>query len=95
LLVNIKRIKRAYNSENIAKIIISIIEIIISIKRLKFFIKDNDSINNIIIRAIFIYLRLNIKDSNSERIKYFNYIINLTVKIFLFGKDADAFEEKS
>jgi hypothetical protein len=95
LLVNIKRIKRAYNSENIAKIIISIIEIIISIKRLKFFIKNNASTNNIIIRVILTYLRLNIKDSNSKRIRYLSYIINLAVKIFLFGKDADAFEEKS
>jgi hypothetical protein len=28
-------------------------------------------------------------------VRYLGYIINLAVKAFLFGKDADAFEEES
>jgi hypothetical protein len=72
-----------------------IIEIIISVKRLKFFIGDNASTNDIIIRAILIYLRPHIKDSDFRRVRCLSYIINLTAKVFFFGKNADAFEEES
>jgi hypothetical protein len=95
LLVRIRRIHDSYNRENIIKTIITIL-LEMGIKdQLDFFIGDNTTINNTIIRAILTYLRPNIKDPNSRRIRCFNYIINLTAKAFLFSKDADAFKEES
>jgi hypothetical protein len=95
LLAGIKRIEGAHTSENITKTVISIIKAIISIKRLRFFIRNNISTNDIIIRAILTSLRPDIKDPDSRRIRCLRYIINLAVKAFLFGKDAEAFEEES
>jgi hypothetical protein len=95
LLADIKYIKDSHSSENIAKAIIPIFKEMISIERLEFFISDNASPNNIIIRAILVYLRSNLKDSDSRRVRYLRHIINLTAKAFLFRKDADAFKEES
>jgi hypothetical protein len=95
LLADIRRVKGSYSGENIVKAIISIFKKMINIKRLGFFISDNASFNDIIIRVILAYLRFNLKDSDFKRIKYLKYIINLIVKTFLFKKNADAFKEKS
>jgi hypothetical protein len=95
LLAGIKRVKEAHSDENIAKAVIPIIKTIISVKRLRFFIRDNASTNDTIIRVILIYLRSDIKDSDFRRVRCLSYIINLTAKASLFGKDADAFKEKS
>jgi hypothetical protein len=95
LLANIRRIKDSYNNENIAKAIIPIFKKIINIERLGFFISDNVSSSNTVIRVILAYLRFNLKDPDSKRIKCLKHIINLAAKAFLFKKDADAFKEKS
>jgi hypothetical protein len=52
--------------------------------RLGFFIGDNASENNTVIRAIITYLYFNEKDFNFKRIRYIGHIINLAVKAFLF-----------
>jgi hypothetical protein len=52
--------------------------------RLEFFIKDNASENNIIIRVITTYLYFNEKNSNSKSIICLGYIINLAIRPFLF-----------
>ena len=95
LLAGIRYIKGAYSGENITKAIIPIIKEIISIERLGFFISDNIITNNIAIWAILAYLRPKLKYPDSRRVRCLEYIINLTAKAFLFGKDADAFEEES
>ena len=95
LLIRIKRVKRAKTKKNIIKIIIFIIERIISGIRLGFFIGDNISKNSIIIRAIFTHLYLDLEDSNFKYVKYLDYIMNFTAKIFLFSKDVDVFKEDS
>jgi hypothetical protein len=91
LLVGMKRIKELYINENIIKVVISIIKTIISSNQLGFFIGDNIISNNTAIRAILVYLRLDLKDLDSRRVRCLSYIINLAAKAFLFGKDADAF----
>jgi hypothetical protein len=95
LLAGIKRIKGSYISENITKVVIPIIEAIISSNQLGFFIGDNTASNNTIIRAILAHLCPDLKNSNSRRVRYLGYIINLAAKAFLFKKDADAFKEES
>jgi hypothetical protein len=95
LLIKIKRIKRSHTEKNIAEIIILIIKKMVSSDQISFFIRDNAASNNTVIRAILTYLRPDIKDASSRRVRYINYIINLAVKAFLFKKDADYFEKES
>jgi hypothetical protein len=90
-----RRVKGAYNGENITEAIILIIKEMISIKQLGYFVVNNATTNDTAIRAILAYLLLKLEDSDFRRVKYLNHIINLAVKAFLFGNDADAFEEES
>jgi hypothetical protein len=91
LLAGMKRIKGLYIGENITEVVIPIIEAIINSNQLGFFIGDNTASNNTTIRAILTYLRPDLKDLDSRRMRCLGYIINLAAKAFLFGKDADAF----
>jgi hypothetical protein len=95
LLAGIRRIKGPHSGENIAEIIIPILKAIVSSNRIKYFIGDNNSRNDTVIRALLAYLRPNIKDPNSRCLRCSGHIINLAVKAFLFGKNADTFEEDS
>jgi hypothetical protein len=61
--------------------------------KLGYFIADNDARNDICIRAILRKYRSNIKDPNSRRVRCLRHIINLAVKAFLFGKNADDFKD--
>jgi hypothetical protein len=63
-----------------------------AIKNLGYFISNNDSINDVAIRYIFISLRKDIKNLNSRRIRYLDYIINFAAKAFLFRKEANTFK---
>jgi hypothetical protein len=95
LLANIKRVKGVYNNENIAKTVIFIIEILVSLNQLGFFIKNNAGSNNTAIRTILAYLLSDLKDSDFRRIRYLGHIINFTAKVFLFEKDVNTFKEES
>jgi hypothetical protein len=90
-----RRVRGLYTGENIAEAVIPIIAGMVNSNRLGFFIADNAAENGTAIRAIFTYLYPDIKDPNSRRVRYLGHIINLTAKAFLFGNDADAFEEES
>src|SRR5207248_11466832 len=72
-----------------------IIKEMISIDRLGFFMGDNASENGTAIRAIIAHLCPNEKDPNSRRVRCLGHIINLAAKAFLFGQDAEAFDEES
>ena len=95
LLAGMKRVKGAKTGENIAEAMIPIIEGMISDKQLGFFIGDNAAENGTAIRAILAHLCSHLKDPDSRRVRCLGHIINLTAKAFLFGHDADAFEEDS
>jgi hypothetical protein len=88
-------VKGAHSGENIAKAIIPIIKEMINVKQLDYFVADNAIINDTVIRAILTYLLPKLEDLDFRRIRYLGHIINLATKAFLFGKDADAFEEES
>ena len=95
MLAGIRYINGSYSGENIAEVVILVL-LIIGIKdRIGFFIRDNASLNNTAIRVILDKLRPDIKDLDSRYIRCIGYIVNLAAKAFLFGKDADAFEEES
>jgi hypothetical protein len=95
LLADMKRIRGAYTGENITKAVIPIIEIMISLNQLEFFVKNNAGSNNTAIRAILAHLLPDFKDLDFRRVRCLGYIINLAIKVFLFRKYADAFEEES
>jgi hypothetical protein len=95
LLIGMKRVKGAKTGKNITEAMIPIIEGMISNKQLGFFIGDNAAENSIVIRAILAHLCSYLKDPDSRCIRCLGYIINLIAKAFLFGHDADAFEEDS
>jgi hypothetical protein len=95
LLADIRRVKGAYNGENIAKAVIPIIKKMINIKQLSYFVVNNAIINDTAIKAILTYLLLKLEDPDFRRIRYLSHIINLAAKVFLFGKDADAFKKES
>jgi hypothetical protein len=59
---------------------------------LGYFITNNVTTNDTIIRSILQALLPDIKDLNNRRIRYFIYIINLVAKAFLFGNNIDSLE---
>jgi hypothetical protein len=63
------------------------------VSRLGYFIGDNAGNNDTCWRAICRKLRSDIKEPDSRRVRCLWHILNLAAKAFLFGKDADAFEE--
>src|SRR5436305_9466226 len=67
----------------------------ISSNRIGYFVGDNNRRIDTAIRAILAQLRPDLKDPDSRRVRYLGHIINLAAKAFLFGKDANAFEEES
>jgi hypothetical protein len=95
LLAGMRRVKGAHSGENIAEAVIPIIKEMISIKQLGYFVADNATTNDTAIRAILAYLLPKLEDPDSRRVRCLGHIINLAAKAFLFGNDADAFEEES
>ena len=92
-LIGIRRVKGVYSGENIAKAIIPVLVKMGVVLKLRFFIRDNIRNNDICQRVICRKLRPDIKAPDSRRVRCLSYILNLAVKAFLFGKEADAFEE--
>jgi hypothetical protein len=92
-LIDIRRINKAYTDENIIEAIMPILIEIKILLKLGYFIADNNGRNDICIRVILKKHRPDIKDLNSRRVRCLKHIINLAVKAFLFGKNADAFKD--
>ena len=90
-----RRIRGTYTGENIAEAVMPILLEIGILSKLGYFIANNDGRNNICIRAILRKHWPDIKDPDSRRVRYLGYIINLAAKAFLFGKNADAFEDST
>ena len=94
-LIGMRRISGAHTGENIAEAVMPILSEMGILPKLGYFIADNDGRNNTCIRAILRKHRPDIKDPDSRRVRYLGYIINLAAKAFLFGKNADAFEDST
>jgi hypothetical protein len=94
-LIGMRRINRAHTGENITEAVIPVLVEMGIISKLGYFIADNDGRNDTCIRAILRKHRPDIKDPDSRRVRCLGHIINLTAKAFLFGKNADAFEDST
>jgi hypothetical protein len=60
--------------------------------RLSHFIADNNLSNDVVIRYILRELRPDIKEPDNRRVRCLEHIINLVIKVFLFGNDAESLE---
>jgi hypothetical protein len=94
-LVGMRRIRGTHTGENITKAVMPILLEIGILLKLGYFIANNDARNDICIRAILRKYRPDIKDPDSRRVRYLGHITNLAAKAFLFGKNADAFEDST
>ena len=85
-------LKSPYFRENIAEAIIAIIKTYEIIGKIDYFILDNAGLNNTYISAII--KQLNIKDIKEHCCLYYlGYILNLSVKVILFGENPEVFKK--
>ena len=92
-LIGMRRVKGAHTGENIAEAMIPVLVEMGVVSRLGFFVGDNAGNKNTCWRAIYRKLRPDIKAPDNRRVRCLGHILNLVAKAFLFGKDADAFED--
>ena len=92
-LIGMRRVSGTHSGENIAEAMIPVLQEMGVVLRLGYFIGDNHDANATCLRAICRRLRPDIKDPDSRRVRCLGHILNLAAKAFLFGKDADAFED--
>jgi hypothetical protein len=90
-LIAIKRLKGRYSGEDITTVIIPVLKEYEIPLNIGVFITDNTDLNNTVIRKTLTVVRPDL-DSSRRRSRYLGHIINLAVKVFLFGKDTAAFE---
>jgi hypothetical protein len=86
-----RRIHSVYTEENITKAIISILQNFNIAPRLGYYISNNYGANDIYLREICRKLRLDIKNPDSRRIRYLEYILNLAAETFIFNIDSELF----
>ena len=92
ILIRIRRLKGSHSGENIAEVIIPVLQLFDLTTNLGYFIGDNDPSNDVAIRCILRSIRPDIKDPDSRRVRCLGHVINLVAKAFLFGNDDESFE---
>jgi hypothetical protein len=91
VLLGMKKMKGAHGGENIAEVVIPVLEEYHIGPRLGVFVADNVESNDTAIRAIMQSVRPEIR-GETRRSRCLGHIINLAAKSFLFGKNVEAFE---
>ncbi len=81
-LLGLKQLKGAHSGENIAEIVRTLIYEYKIENWIGYFVFNNISFNDTCVRELLPYIKSNIS-SKYRRLRYFGYIINLVVKIFL------------
>jgi hypothetical protein len=90
-LIAMKRLKRRHGGEDIAAVMIPVLEEYEIPPNLGVFVADNADSNDTAIRKTLTAVRPDL-DSSRRRSRCLGHIINLAAKAFLFGKDTAAFE---
>jgi hypothetical protein len=93
-LIALRRLYGSHSGENMAKILISVIQEFEITKRLGYFMMDNDATNDTCLESLLRDIDPNISDSDIDerRLRCWGHILNLVAKAFLFGTNANAFE---
>lgn len=92
VLIGLRRLKGSHSGENLAEVIIPVLQSYNLTSNLGFFIGDNVASNDVAVRCILHSIRPDIKDPESRRVRCLGHIINLVAKAFLFGNDEESLE---
>jgi len=90
-LLDLRQLKGTHSGENIVKIMRTLIYEYEIENRIGYFVLNNISSNNTCVRELLPYIKPNIS-SKHRRLRYFGHIINLAVKVFLWGSDFELFK---
>jgi hypothetical protein len=90
VLIGLGGLKGSHTGENMAEVIILILQSFEISHHLGCFIADNDPSKNIAIRFVLRELRPDIRDPDSRRVRCLGHIINLIAKALLFGNELRA-----
>ena len=87
-----KRILGAHSGENIAEVILPVLQDFKITSNIGVFVADNVDTNDVAIKAILRILRPDLTIRN-RRARCLGHIINLAAKAIIFGKDTTAFDD--
>ncbi len=90
-LLDLRQLKGAHSGENIVEIMRTLIYEYKIENRIGYFVFNNISFNDICVREFLFYIKSNIL-LKYRRLRYFGYIINLVVKVFLWESDSELFK---
>jgi len=90
LLLGLRRFRGRHSDKNIAKIVVSVINLYKIADKISCFVLDNVILNNICVEEIL--RQLNIDNLvEYRRLRCLGHIINFGAKAFLFGQNLDVF----
>jgi hypothetical protein len=82
LLIGFRSIEKPYTGENLTTYVVAVLVDFELGNYVSYFVSNNNSTNNVAIKAI--YRNLKLKNAKRRKLRYLNYIINLLIKAFLF-----------
>ena len=93
-LVAMRRLYGSHSGDNMAKMLVRIIQEFELTDRLGYFMIDNADSNDTCLEHLFreIFPGATDDDVDERRLRCWGHVLNLVAKAFLFGTDADAFE---
>jgi hypothetical protein len=89
-LISLKRIRGAHSGENMVSYLLDVVQEYEITDCLGFFTLDNADSNDTYLRTFL--PSLTDDELKTRRLRCFGHVLNLSAKVFLFGKNADAFE---
>jgi hypothetical protein len=90
LLIGLRSLEGPYTGENLAACVIDVLIDFELGSLVGYFVSDNDSTNDVAVKAICKDLELGIAEG--RRLRCLGYIINLSAKAFLFGTEEGSFD---
>ena len=91
VLLGLRRLKGPHSGENMAQLVIELIEEYELIDKIGYFVLDNATSNDTCVAAVLARLRPELNPIH-RRLRCLGHVINLTAKAFLYGEEKEAFE---
>jgi hypothetical protein len=93
-LITLCRLYGSYSGENMARVLIDVIQELRITDRLGYFMIDNAESNDTCLEHLVREMvpGATEEDVEERRLRYWGHVLNLVARAFLFGTDADAFE---
>src|SRR6266498_4636454 len=94
ILLGFRRLRKIHSGENIAEAVFKVIRKYGFIgNQIGWFVFNNVTSNDICVEEILKSFSIN-NIVKRRRLRYFNHIINLAIKVFFFESDSNSFEEE-